>query len=446
MAHVPTLDLVSQSDNEVRGDPHLSTLLDAFCLKNGLVVIAGSGISTSAGIPTFRTKDGLFVQLKQTYRLKCSGEDLFSADVFKFPDRAAAFLDMIRQLYGQCKEAEPTPFHLLLQSIAREGRLLRLYTQNIDGLDTRLKELSTTVPLTATNNAWPLTIQLHGSVEFMQCEKCTSVVSLSPWAHGEDDLPNCTGDCAQDRRRHDMRIQLRPAVPGRLRPRISLYNEEPYDSQAISRVIDHDTNILSPGPVIVVGTTLKVPGACQLVRNLAKKAKANGSPVIWIAPDRPSSNLKGLFTLIVLAQADTIAAKVLARTAKTAWDIHSLLDWRQNPDDLERMQILVRWPPVGGEEYAPSYAEEDAIQEGSPELLYQFWSDRGGRTEAIIQKYPSLNGRLMFHVFKIRDQIQSRYQVQWVGYSDQEMTWESAEYMHQVAPECVLAYQEKRNI
>ncbi|CAJ2507558.1 Uu.00g087440.m01.CDS01 [Anthostomella pinea] len=86
-----------------------------------------------------------------------------------------------------------------------------------------------------------------------------------------------------------MRIQLRSAVPGRLRPRISLYNEEPYDSQAISQVIDHDTNILSPGPVIVVGTTLKVPGACQLVRNLAKKAKANGSPVIWIAPDRPSS-------------------------------------------------------------------------------------------------------------------------------------------------------------
>ena len=41
-------------------------------------------------------------------------------------------------MYHRVQAASPTQFHHLLKAIAEEGRLHRLYTQNVDGLDTQL--------------------------------------------------------------------------------------------------------------------------------------------------------------------------------------------------------------------------------------------------------------------------------------------------------------------
>ena len=50
-------------------------------------------------------------------------------------------------MYQKAENAAPTQFHLLMAAIAEEGRLRRLYTQNIDGIDTSLPQLETRIPL-----------------------------------------------------------------------------------------------------------------------------------------------------------------------------------------------------------------------------------------------------------------------------------------------------------
>ncbi|KAI5285877.1 hypothetical protein KEM55_000476, partial [Ascosphaera atra] len=75
--------------------------------------------------------------------------------------------------------AQPTLFHHLMATLAKEGRLLRLYTQNVDGIETSLPPLKTEVPLD-TKPPWPKTIQLHGGLDVMVCQKCSHTSPFRP--------------------------------------------------------------------------------------------------------------------------------------------------------------------------------------------------------------------------------------------------------------------------
>jgi NAD+-dependent protein deacetylase SIR2 len=50
-------------------------------------------------------------------------------------------------MYYRIETANPTQFHLILEALAEEGRLHRLYTQNIDRIDTQLPQLNTLILL-----------------------------------------------------------------------------------------------------------------------------------------------------------------------------------------------------------------------------------------------------------------------------------------------------------
>uniref|UniRef100_A0A8C2XDJ9 NAD-dependent protein deacetylase n=1 Tax=Cyclopterus lumpus TaxID=8103 RepID=A0A8C2XDJ9_CYCLU len=97
--------------------------------KNILCMV-GAGISTSAGIPDFRSPEtGLYANM-QKYNLPYP-EAIFQIDYFK--KHPEPFFALAKELYpGQFK---PTICHYFMKLLKDKGHLRRCYTQNIDTLE-----------------------------------------------------------------------------------------------------------------------------------------------------------------------------------------------------------------------------------------------------------------------------------------------------------------------
>ena len=96
-----------------------------------VVVLVGAGISVSAGIPDFRSPGtGLYANL-QKYDLP-TPESIF--DLQYFTSHPDAFYKLASEIWPD--NFTPTPTHYFLKRLQDHGVLLRVYTQNIDSLET----------------------------------------------------------------------------------------------------------------------------------------------------------------------------------------------------------------------------------------------------------------------------------------------------------------------
>lgn len=246
---------------------------------------------------------------------------MFDASVYKDDITTQLFHSMVSSMSRMTKTAKPTAFHHMLATMAKEGRLLRLYSQNVDGLETCMEPLQTRVPLSkGAEGKWPRTIQLHGGLTKMVCTKCHELSDFDADIFDEATAtpPMCpTCETVNDiRTNHEGK---RSHGVGWLRPRMVLYNEYNPDQDAIGSVMKEDLR-RRPDAVIVVGTSMKIPGVKRIVKELCGivRDRKDGGLAIWINPELPPAAdcPHDQFDIIVQSGCDDVANHAAMRK----WD------------------------------------------------------------------------------------------------------------------------------
>ncbi|KAJ9578771.1 hypothetical protein L9F63_004979 [Diploptera punctata] len=144
-----------------------------------LITMAGAGISTSAGIPDFRSPgSGLYHNLEK-YNLP-DPQAIFEIGFFRLNPKP--FFTLAKELYpGSFK---PTVCHYFIRLLNEKGLLRRHYTQNIDTLE-RVAGLP-----------GEKIVEAHGTFHTSHCLECKQEYSLS-WMKERifaDVVPTCD-DC-----------------------------------------------------------------------------------------------------------------------------------------------------------------------------------------------------------------------------------------------------------
>lgn len=185
-----------------------------------VVVMAGAGISTPSGIPDFRSPgSGLYDNLQQ-YNLPYA-EAIF--EISFFHHNPEPFFALAKELYPG--NYQPNVTHYFVRLLHEKGLLLRMYTQNIDGLE-RLAGIPA-----------KMLVEAHGTFATATCTVCRRQYE------GEDLRPDVMSGT----------VPKCPTCTGVVKPDIVFFGEE---------LPPHFFKYLTDFPLadllIIMGTSLEV--------------------------------------------------------------------------------------------------------------------------------------------------------------------------------------------
>ncbi|CAK7896762.1 NAD-dependent histone deacetylase Sir2p [[Candida] anglica] len=203
-----------------------------------IMVITGAGISTSLGIPDFRSSKGFYSQLQH---LGLSDpQEVFDLDFFHTDP--TIFYSIAHMILPP--ENSYTPLHTFIKLLQDKGKLLRNYTQNIDNLEG-------TVGIEPER-----LIQCHGSFAYASCITCGYQVKgdvIFPEIRKKEIAycPKCSPKRKKLLAKDDVYVQESFGV---MKPDITFFGE-PLPSR-FHKMIKQD--IVDCDLLICVGTSLKV--------------------------------------------------------------------------------------------------------------------------------------------------------------------------------------------
>ncbi|MCJ1308123.1 NAD-dependent histone deacetylase sir2 [Agyrium rufum] len=163
-AYCPLLGYAIQRELRKRAKlPQFNTIDDAVRLlqtSRNIIVLTGAGISTSLGIPDFRSKGtGLYSKLKH---LGLSDpQEVFDINMFR--EDPSIFYSVAKDILPSTRRYTPT--HAFIRLLQDKGKLLTNYTQNIDNLEGHAGILPEKL------------IQCHGSFGTATCQTCAHKVN-----------------------------------------------------------------------------------------------------------------------------------------------------------------------------------------------------------------------------------------------------------------------------
>ena len=185
-----------------------------------IVFFGGAGVSTESGIPDFRSTGGLYHQ-----EWKYPPEVILSHSFYKSNPEEFFRFYRAKML---APDAKPNPAHYKLAEWEKQGKLLAVVTQNIDGLHQAAGSSRV--------------CELHGSVHRNYCERCGKAYPGFDFILHGTGVPHC--DCG-----------------GTIKPDVVLY-EEGLDQETLYSAVD---SIAKADLLIIGGTSLNVWPAAGLI-------------------------------------------------------------------------------------------------------------------------------------------------------------------------------------
>ncbi|KAG0143240.1 hypothetical protein CROQUDRAFT_661478 [Cronartium quercuum f. sp. fusiforme G11] len=311
--------------------------------SSNIVVLTGAGVSTSCGIPDFRSADGLYAQLRNSFDELDDPHQMF--DLRFFTSNPKIFYSFAKHIFPS--NFTPSLSHRFLKLLEHKGKLLRNYTQNIDTLETQA----------GVQNV----IQCHGSFATATCLKCRQTY---PGSAIEQDILNgqvvlclacapkrsasasssTSGRGTQKKKRRKTQdgqdeggwgpgsseegegaVREDWIAKGIVKPDITFFGEKL--SAAFDDALDIDRQKVDL--LIVIGTSLRVAPVSELVDCLPSSV-----PQILINRE-PISHCD--FDICLLGNADIVVSELCRRLEATdeGWD----------PDTMRRFERRTIAPP-----------------------------------------------------------------------------------------------------
>ncbi|KAK5164856.1 NAD-dependent histone deacetylase sir2 [Saxophila tyrrhenica] len=290
--------------------------------RKNIMVITGAGISTSLGIPDFRSKDTGFYDKLLTIGYT-DPEMVF--DIHEFESNPGLFYSLAADILPGFKQYSPT--HGFIRLLQDKGKLQTNYTQNIDNLE----------ELAGVEKS--RLIQCHGSFATATCRKCGHKVAgteifddirakqISYCVRCKIEIANEQAAPKQNKRKPAARRYDSSdddddedddiPQPGVMKPDITFFGEQ-LPNHFFDTFTDRDAKNVDL--VLVIGTSLKVSPVSEMPNFLPKEV-----PHIYISRE-PVTHVN--FDIQLLGNCDDVVVE-LARRA--GWELkHEMI-----PKDCE---------------------------------------------------------------------------------------------------------------
>ena len=238
-----------------------------------IIVFSGAGISVSAGLDTFSGQ--IYDKAAEKFNLSDGMKVFFYSFLQQRPRDCFSFL---KQLYLKVRKASPTPTHEVFKQFADQGKLIRHYTMNIDGL-------SEEAGMSVWNHTEQVgtTVEMHGNIKKLVCRSCGNVSKMTSRT---EPVPTCA------------------RCGGEVRFCVMMYNDEEHrlvrNFTPLTRILPND--LANADAIVWVGISFKQSVSGMYFFDVQEEMSRIGKQLpMFVVDPRPDDALERLEdTLVVL--------------------------------------------------------------------------------------------------------------------------------------------------